>query len=287
MVFSGSQVTDNMSLTRPTHSLPDPLVELPEMSEPLSTVPSGSYQISQKCSLDATAACLTCSPSSSDLQATTFPTVLSDTGLLSCFSTTPTAEIDPRGPDTSSDNTELSVNRFVTCSELKSPRGPTTLAISSPYLVDIPSFSPAATHFPSREISPGENIRSSTYDFKTPQSIRSPEHSALLAPFPLVDTVAGHYSPTLPGRNSGSSTHLAVPQSSPRTESSVMAVEDRAEDEETVYTSNHTDVHDYPTRTMSSPTVYGDESTLSSSPPHQMATSTKHATCDDSDEVCR
>ncbi|KAI0254337.1 hypothetical protein BJV78DRAFT_1280341 [Lactifluus subvellereus] len=284
MVFSDSQATDKMGLTRPSHSLPDLPVELPETSEPLSTVPSGSSLISRKCSLDATAVYLTCSPSSSDLQAATSPTVLSDSDLLSCFVPAPTVEIDPSGPDTSSDNAELFVNRFVTCSELKSPTGPTTLANPSPCFVDISSPSPAVTHFPSCEISLGENIQSSTCDLKTRQSVPSPKLSALLTPLPLVDTVARHSSPSLPRRNSGSSAHLTAPQSSPRTESSVMTVEDRAWNEEAVCTSNHTDLHDYPTRVMSSPTLYGDESALSPSPPHQVATSAKRATCDDSDE---
>jgi hypothetical protein len=194
---------------------------------------------------------LTCSPGSSNHLVTTLPTILGLHDFRSCFattaSTTANIEIDPKERDTSPDNAELSVLCPVTC--------------SSSAL--------------------GENVQSTTHDPKNPpsQPIRN------LTPSTPVGTAAGWSSPSPPGRNSGSSTHLTMPPSSPLTESSIMTVA-RDDDSHASFMGNFTEIHDYLAKTMSSPTFYGDESTFSPSAPYQMALSTKR-TLDDSYEVRR
>jgi hypothetical protein len=133
----------------------------------------------------------------------------------------------------------------------------------------ITSISPAVSQLVSRKISLSENV----------QPILN------LTPSTPVGTAARWSSPSPPGRNSGCSTHLTMPPSSPLTESSIMSVA-RDDDSHASFTGNFTEIHDYLAKTMSSPALYGDESTLSSSPPYQMAMSTKR-TLDDSHEVCR
>jgi hypothetical protein len=281
-----SQPTDNMGLARLAHSLLEVPVEHPEASELLSIAPSGSSQITQKCSPDTIPImmALTCSPSPNTLQAATLPTTLGHLDNRSCFATASTVEIGPRGPDTPFDNAALSVTHSVTYSEPRSSVGETTLETSSAYPVDITSFSSAVAQLVSREISLSENFRSS-YDPKTPQSVPSPKLCPPLTPVPSVDTAARCSSPSLPGRNSGSSICLTTPPSSPRTESSVINVEDRAGDGEAVCVGNFTEISDCLARAMSSPTIYGDEAALSPSPPYRLATNNKRR-CDDSDDVC-
>jgi hypothetical protein len=279
-----SQATDNMGLTRLAHCLLEVPVEHTEASGLLSIAPSDSSQIAQKCSPDTTPVAVTCKPSPSNLQAATPPTTLGHLDLGLCFATASTVEFGPRGPDTSFDNAALFVTHSVIYSEPKSSVEPATLETSSAYSVDTTSFSSAVAQLTSREISLNENVQSS-YDPKTPQPVASPKLSASLTLVPSMDTAARCSSPSLPGRNSGSSTRL-TPPSSPRTESSVINVEDRAGDEEPVCMANLTEIRDYPTRVMSSPAIYGDEAALSPSPPYQLATNNKRR-CGDSDDVCR
>jgi hypothetical protein len=260
-----------VSLLRPAHSLVKLQVESPERSKLLSTTPSGSLQTSRESSPG----------SSSNRLATTLPTTIGHRDLRSCIATTATMEIDPKESETPPDNAKLSVLCPVILAEHAEKVASFVCAADDCQWgsEQVASISTADSHFVSCKILLSENVQPTTHDPKNPQPIPN------LTPSTPVGIAARWSSPSPPGRNSGSSTHLTMPPSSPLTESSIMSVA-RDDDSHASFTGNSTEIHDYLAKAMSSPTLYGDESTFSPSSPYQMAMSTKR-TFDDSYEVGR
>ena len=107
-----------------------------------------------------------------------------------------------------------------------------------------------------------------------------------LAPVPLVDTLAGHFSssPSLRGQHFDLSTSPTTPLSSPRTEHDIINVNDETSEGKASVAS---EIYDFPTRTMSSPgPVFGRGAMMTSSP-HETTTGAKRPGYDSSDEVRR
>lgn len=226
----------------------------------------GNAQCPPENLLDVTPVHFPCgSTDSGDHQTAPLPAVL---GCSSCLETDTIV-----GTETNdvSDKAELSVARHITYAEHKLPLGPTTAVSPSDAsdTTDLCSLD-SDPQFTCHEISLCEYSKSRPYRAEAPGLVPGPTLGPLT---PLVPVGTLDSSPSHVGRNHGVSMHLTTPRSSGNREADCM--------------SNHSEINDYPARTMSSPTyiAHGDESSLSSSPPRQTTTRTKPYQYDESDEV--
>ncbi|KAH9963139.1 hypothetical protein BC827DRAFT_145611 [Russula dissimulans] len=241
----------------------EPVVELPAMSNDLSSLHSGNAKSSQENFIHVASVDLSCSGASSgDPLATLPPTVL---GYSSCMATAANAETETQAdaPNNASDNVDVFLTHHVADPEpkLHPLAGPTGAipSLDSSDSTDVHvSSAGSESHLNSREVQPCAHIQPHVCDEETVLD----STLGALSPLSLVESLTRSSSPSFPVQISCAFMHLTPPPSSPQTDCNL------------------------PVRSMSSPSfiLHEDESSLSPSPPLHTTKSTKRAQYDESDE---